>query len=303
MRYIPKSEHPTANIDRREPVKDMILIFLATIVAAIGIVLLVAMILQMILHNISLESEQRWFSWMGNIVDSKEIKNPEILEIFNKVGVEDFNGKVKIKLQCSKELNAFAIPGGSIVLTSELLKNINTEEGMVFVIGHEIGHIKNRDHVVGFARSAALFIADIFLNFRQWPGANILQNLFLLAYSRNQEAAADQVALRKMKSIYGDIDGGDEFFLLLKKKKLSPVPEGLWFLSSHPMTEERLQNFENANKDFLSHRQLHNKRKEFDAALCESGCEMSACTKNYQNGPKSLINPSGPSSLAQTQAK
>ncbi len=55
--------------------------------------------------------------------------------------------------------NAFAFPGGWIVVSRGLLEQTDSENELAFVVGHEIGHFKNRDHLRGLGRGVALAIA------------------------------------------------------------------------------------------------------------------------------------------------
>jgi beta-barrel assembly-enhancing protease len=299
MQYTPKLDHPTINTERREHIKDIVLILIATILGIIIFVFTAMFIAQFIIGSISFEQEQRWFSWMASIVESKDIKNPQMKSIFAKSGVEDLAGEVKVKMSCSDELNAFALPGGTIVLTSQIFKTLQTEEGLVFVVGHEVGHIKNRDHLNGMAKSVTLIALDMFIGIGSWPGFDILTNLLMSAYSRDQEMAADRVSLQQMKKIYDHTKGGEEFFLAIKNDPKAQLHQKLWFLSSHPLTEDRLKYFELQNRDFLTHRRTTNRRVLFNQVLCESGCDASACKEEIDDGPKSLKDLSTPEALAQ----
>ena len=49
--------------------------------------------------------------------------------------------------------NAFAIPGGGIGLTTGLLEAMLTEEGMAFVLAHELGHHTKRHVLKNFWRA------------------------------------------------------------------------------------------------------------------------------------------------------
>ena len=44
----------------------------------------------------------------------------------------------------SKELNAFALPGGYLYIYTGLLKHLKNEAQLAFVLGHEVGHIVGR---------------------------------------------------------------------------------------------------------------------------------------------------------------
>lgn len=47
----------------------------------------------------------------------------------------------------SEDLNAFAAPGGYVLITQGLYRRLNNEAELAGVLGHEIGHVIRRDHV------------------------------------------------------------------------------------------------------------------------------------------------------------
>lgn len=45
----------------------------------------------------------------------------------------------------SDDMNAFALPGGYILITRGLVENLSTESDLAWVLGHEIAHVDNED--------------------------------------------------------------------------------------------------------------------------------------------------------------
>lgn len=56
----------------------------------------------------------------------------------------------------SEDLNAFAAPGGYVLVTKGLYRRLNNEAELAGVLGHEIGHVIRRDHVKLLQRSQLL---------------------------------------------------------------------------------------------------------------------------------------------------
>lgn len=284
--YTPKMDNNEINRDQREPIKMVLIVIGITLVGVALLVFGIVLGLQLLLSTISLEKEQQWFSWFDHAVDGKVITNDGMKTLLTKAGVKE---NIKVKVMCSNELNAFAWPGGNIVLTSQLFKKLNTEEGMAFVIGHEMGHINNRDHLKGMARGLTVVIIDAFTGISQWPGSNVLINLLSSAYSRDQEIAADKESLKQMRAAFGHTKGGDEFFVVLQSEPQEKLHSKLWFISSHPLTSDRLKFFEEQNQDFLSERIITRQRDLFDQVICESGCDDSFCHEERRGSPKSHL--------------
>ena len=53
-----------------------------------------------------------------------------------------------------KTINAFAVPGGNVVLFEGLLDAARSPEEVAGVLGHEVGHVMNRDPMRLNLRSA-----------------------------------------------------------------------------------------------------------------------------------------------------
>lgn len=63
-----------------------------------------------------------------------------------------------IYIQESTESNAFATIGGNIIVTSSLLDEIENEEELVFILGHELAHIEHRDVIRSMAQSMPIIL-------------------------------------------------------------------------------------------------------------------------------------------------
>src|SRR3972149_4360146 len=100
----------------------------------------------------------------------------------------------------SKEVNAFALPGGYIYITRGLLAYLNSEAELAAVLGHEIGHVTAR-HAVRQYTAAQLANIGATLGAVFIPGMNAAGNqlvqLFgtalLRGYGREHELEADQL--------------------------------------------------------------------------------------------------------------
>ena len=146
--------------------------------------------------------------------------------------------RIKIEVIDDYSINAFAAPGGRIILTKGLLDNIKSENGLMFVIGHEIGHLCRKDHIKEFARSfAASIISTIHFN----GNLDIVDLLLLIenSDSRQAEIQADQWGLKTILAIYGHAGGATEFFGILKDNDIGTDAEYA-MLSSHPATNDRV---------------------------------------------------------------
>jgi Zn-dependent protease with chaperone function len=70
--------------------------------------------------------------------------------------------------------NAYALPGGHLIVTREILDQSGCEAAVVCVIGHELSHVRNYDIrfslIVGVLVGSVALLADFFLRFTFWGG-------------------------------------------------------------------------------------------------------------------------------------
>lgn len=136
--------------------------------------------------------------------------------------------------------NAFAAPGGVIIVTTGLLEaTAGDDEALAFVLAHEAGHFHGRDHLEALGRrlvlgvAAALVFGDGAFGWVVDQGSDLAER----GHSRGEERAADDFALTVLERSFGRIDGAERFFALLAEQDFPEVP--VW-LSTHPGTDERL---------------------------------------------------------------
>ncbi len=140
-----------------------------------------------------------------------------------------------------KTVNAFAIPGDRIIIFRGLLEKVKSENELMMVLGHEIGHFSNRDHLRGIAQSLSWQIV-LSLVFGNNSGLQSLGSLTAAvsqaSFSQNQELAADRVGLDLLVGVYGHAGGAVDFFDRLSK---DTSPGALSFLSTHPDPAKRVE--------------------------------------------------------------
>ena len=144
--------------------------------------------------------------------------------------------KVTILITQDDDINAFAAPGGRIILTTGLLESIKSENALLFVIGHEIAHLDKKDHLYEFSRTLISNLYGILTWSDLFP--EILR-LIDGSKTKDSEFLADKRALKMLIQHYGHVVGADELFnVLLLREKDRKLHYSL--LSTHPTVEERL---------------------------------------------------------------
>jgi predicted Zn-dependent protease len=146
-------------------------------------------------------------------------------------------------------VNAFAAPGGSIVVFRGLLEKTGSAEELAGVLAHEIQHIVGR-HVTTLLieqTASTLLLAALSGDMAGGLayGLEAAGTMGLLRYSRAFETDADLEGLQSLRKAGIDPAGMIRFFETLRQHK----PEGgdlLAYLSSHPSTESRIQTLQRA---------------------------------------------------------
>lgn len=139
----------------------------------------------------------------------------------------------------NKEMNAFAAPGGVVVVYSGLLKGTDTPEEAAGVIAHEVAHAELRHGLQGMVKSlglqagAALLLGD-------WSGAvlsEITTSLLEMKFSREAETQADTEGLRRLVAAKINPEGMSRLMDKLATQSQGSAPPAL--LSTHPASQDR----------------------------------------------------------------
>ncbi|HOR28762.1 MAG TPA: M48 family metalloprotease [Candidatus Sumerlaeota bacterium] len=138
------------------------------------------------------------------------------------------------------EINAFAIPAGSIYVHTGLISAADDEAEMAAVIAHEMGHVIRRHSARGLARNTGAQLAgQLLLGENYGSMAQLLSSVGLLNYTRQDEAEADRIAVATLHRAGYDPDALATFFAKLKER-YGDRGQIATFFASHPPTTERI---------------------------------------------------------------
>jgi predicted Zn-dependent protease len=152
--------------------------------------------------------------------------------------------------------NAFAAPGGQMVITKRLIQSAKTPDEVAGILAHEIGHGIERHPEAGLIRVMGLSFIIELISGGSTGGLSSLGLIFLqTSYVRQDEASADQQALRLLRQAKISQNGFADFFARHAKKRCKPgdtkctAPDkqknggGTAFdlLRTHPYPKDRLK--------------------------------------------------------------
>lgn len=139
--------------------------------------------------------------------------------------------------------NAFALPGGTMVVTDAFVEQFPQPDILAGVLGHEIGHVVEEHGLKRLYRSLSMYLLVAYLAGDTGP---ILEDVILegnlllsLSFSRAQETSADEFGLNLSDKARFDPNGLKQFFEVLDKEYGEAEP-AQW-MSTHPSSQERVK--------------------------------------------------------------
>lgn len=157
---------------------------------------------------------------------------------------------IKISVVNDNVVNAFALPGGRIIVYSALLKEITSYPELAALLSHEFTHINNKHSTKSIFRrlGSKVFLGLLFgrLGTVTTVVVNHADNLKSLKYSRSLEKEADLNGLNILTKREIDPNGFVSLFHHLDESAPANVmPE---FLVSHPDVDKRIAYIQEASK-------------------------------------------------------
>jgi predicted Zn-dependent protease len=159
---------------------------------------------------------------------------------------------IKVHISQDPALNAFAIPGGHLIFNKGMLLAAESPEEIVGVAAHEIAHATERHVMRSMIQGLSLYaVVTPFMGDVSGVGAYLIhqgQALLETGFSRKQEREADAKGVENLVDAKIDPKGMIRFFERIQKEA-GPNPSGVTrFLSTHPLTSERIEAIETTLK-------------------------------------------------------
>jgi predicted Zn-dependent protease len=193
------------------------------------------------------ELGEKIFNEMSVDFDIDEEKSKAANDFFKSLKISS-NYPIKITVVNSPIKNAFALPGGHIVVYDEILQSMNSEDEFAALLCHEYSHVALKHTTRSLFRSLGTYmVLSIVLSDVNGIAGVLIENAHnvkSLSYSRSLEEEADNNGLKIMLEKGIPPQGMVDLFKHLKEpdSNSSEIPE---FLSTHPRLEERIKYIQN----------------------------------------------------------
>lgn len=158
----------------------------------------------------------------------------------------------EVQVFASKDLNAFALPGGKIGFYTGILDIMENDAQIAAVMGHEVAHVNYNHSGERYSQqvgsSVAISAAQAAIGTGSQTGQLAMAALgvgaqvgVLLPFSRKHELEADKFGLRYMHRAGYDPNEAIRFWQKMSSQKSGSPPE---FLSTHPADATRIAQLE-----------------------------------------------------------
>ena len=246
MRFEPKELEGNVNVSKTHPLAELAWLLGGLVIIIAVIYVLLGFAAQYASEHIPVEAE----IWLGERAilqygaeENEALRqrlDPLLAALPEDSPLRDY--PFRVHLVESDDVNAVAMPGGQILVFSGLLEQAESENELMMVLAHELGHYANRDHLEGLGRGLGVSLATLLIFGQESGVSSLISDLcvrFESQYSQVQESDADLFALDLLVASQGHAGGAVDFFDRLSEKQHDK--RFLYLFATHPHPENRTE--------------------------------------------------------------
>jgi Zn-dependent protease with chaperone function len=249
VEHRPRTPREGVNVTARHPLSELV-----TLVVGIGLVVVVFVaavfvLIEVVIRWVPPSFESRVLGSLWSADTDSEREDPRLETAAALLGRLESRWKenpyeLRLAIMEESSPNAFALPGGTIYLTRGLLDSVESENELAFVLGHELGHFRNRDHLRGLGRGliVSLTLSALVGGSAAESVPQVVTALTETGFAREQERDADAFGIALVQAEYGHVAGADGFFQRLPDARADIADEFASYLATHPVSEARIEN-------------------------------------------------------------
>ncbi len=246
MRYNSKLPDDSVNIPKENFFLQMLKLFATLAFFSFLIYSILKIALYFVVDNLPPSYEKKLTTLVAIDMDIDNLKSSDYLdEITKKISqCAQLPYDIKTFIIPDETLNAFALPGGTIYITQGMLKSLKNQNELVSIIGHEMGHFKNRDHLKGFGTKLLFSLITLSLGEGYGTILNTTLDISNIKYSQSAELEADAFSLDVMQCAYGNVSDATTLF-----QRMDDGDEWNYFFTTHPAFKKRLEQMQERIKN------------------------------------------------------
>lgn len=248
MKFVSRQPRDGINVSDTHPLVEAgtLIVGLTIIFALIALVLV--FLIEIALYFIPVEKEVALFeNWLPEDLVAVSPNDERLYQtqyLVDRLAFhwDDAPYEFRVEIDDSEIANAMALPGGLIIVTDGLLDQVESENELAFVLGHELGHFRNRDHIRALGRGIVLsmFLAATIGSDESGLGIRVA-DMTLRGFSRKQESSADEFGLELVYTHYGHVNEAWRLFERWDNSDSSSLNVAS-YTSTHPSPGDRVEN-------------------------------------------------------------
>lgn len=250
MKYSPRKLKTNVNISHTSPLKDFFLLLSGILCVIIIVYFILGLLVNVAVARLPVEVEES----LGIVFKQfyKNAKNDEesgkLQGLLDKLaaGFPEKDRSFRVHLVENEMVNAVALPGGNIIVFTGLMKEVEAEEEISFVLAHELGHFANRDHLKGLGRGLLLWTLSAGLLGNDNSVTDLAGQSLVgvqMKFSQAQETKADLFALELMNKQLGHVSGAAAFMRKIALKEKAGLL--VYYFATHPHPQKRVKAIQN----------------------------------------------------------
>lgn len=259
MKYTPKEISEEVNVTPTHPLVNFGYLVGTVLVSIVVIYALMGMAVDFVVPRLSRDTEIKIgnallpvaLAQFGDEELTDDTRVDYIESVLQPLVGEDLQDlPLTVHLMEADMANAAIIAGGHVFVTTGLLEEGKSENELGFILGHELGHLANRDALRGLGRSLFLLLGSLTLGIGTSSGSqsspllSTTLDLQSLHYSRKQEHAADRYGLTTTIAHYGHGGYALDFFKRNSVADPNFLGEYAEYALTHPLSTNRITSLE-----------------------------------------------------------
>ena len=230
------------NVSPEHPLAELATLVLGIALIGLGILLAAWLAVEGAVRFLPASLEQRVFARAAGG------RSPELAALLERLARHwPENGyALQVGIASLDAPNAFALPGGQLLVTSALLEEVRSENELAFVLAHELGHVAGRHPLRALGRGLLVSLALTAIGGAE--GASVAGPAAALgerSFSREQERAADRFGLALVAAEYGHVAGATDFLRKLPDAEdAGSASRAVSWLATHPRSADRVAELE-----------------------------------------------------------